>query len=803
MANPEHLKILKQGVEVWNRWRRKHWKVRPDLSDADLEGAELGSFDFRGVNLVRADLRGADLSGALFWDASLRGANFRGANLVRADLRSAGFHASDLREAIVGFTSIDAVDLSEADGLATVTHRYPSTIGTGTLELTVAGLSQDYTRRREVETFLRRAGVPESIMLTFATMIESPGEFFSAFISYSHVDKRFAQRVYADLQAQGVRCWLDEHDLKPGERISDAVSDAIRLHDRILLCCSEASLESWWVKDELRKAQERERRERRDIIIPLMVDRYLLDAWDDGLAADLRSRLAADFTGWESDNAKFEAKFERVVKALRMGEGRMESVPPQALTQFFNSEASSTQGPLDGVNGATGEFMFPRLSGQQVTDLIRGSEPLRSIGGMPGIPSTMPGVAPLDLASSGWGIVFAEDADPAIREALSPLLDHRRKLATQKDDIYREFLKSDGLWHGETKPQFLARNGVGPGPVDPRKVPYYLLIAGGPDEVPFDFQHQLGMQYAVGRIAFDTPEEYDRYARNVVEAETDPEPQARRATFFGVQHPDDNAGRESSSYLLRPLLKALSEDQTDWQIDSRLGEATTKAELGRLLGGEARPSLLFTTSHGMWFKPTQACQRTHMGALLCRDWPGPKAWNKAVPEAHYFAAHDVAVDADLRGMITFHFACFSGGVPEFDSFGHKSGEPPGRLAARPFVARLPQRLLGHQRGALAVIGRVDKAWGWSYYWRGAGNHPGAFEAVLRCLMAGEPVGHAMRFFGIRYGQLAADLASILDRDRSVGQASDQIIDLWTATNDARGYLILGDPAVRMKVETPT
>lgn len=42
---------------------------------------------------------------------------------------------------------------------------------------------------------------------------------------------------------------------------------------------------------------ERERRDGRDIIIPLMVDRYLLDVWEDGLAADLRSRLAADFAG--------------------------------------------------------------------------------------------------------------------------------------------------------------------------------------------------------------------------------------------------------------------------------------------------------------------------------------------------------------------------------------------------------------------------------------------------------------------------------------------------------------------------
>ncbi len=85
------------------------------------------------------------------------------------------------------------------------------------------------------------------------------------------------------------------------------------------------------VKDEIRKAHERERRDGRDIIIPLMVDRYLLDGWEDGLAADLRSRLAADFTGWEHDNAKFEEQFERVVKALRTDERTREKTPEVKL----------------------------------------------------------------------------------------------------------------------------------------------------------------------------------------------------------------------------------------------------------------------------------------------------------------------------------------------------------------------------------------------------------------------------------------------------------------------------------------
>jgi uncharacterized protein YjbI with pentapeptide repeats len=61
MANEEHLKILKQGVEQWNKWRSEHarWEnaIRPDLGDADLSDVDL-----HGANLTSADLTDADLS---------------------------------------------------------------------------------------------------------------------------------------------------------------------------------------------------------------------------------------------------------------------------------------------------------------------------------------------------------------------------------------------------------------------------------------------------------------------------------------------------------------------------------------------------------------------------------------------------------------------------------------------------------------------------------------------------------------------------------------------------------------------
>ena len=463
---------------------------------------------------------------------------------------------------------------------------------------------------------------------------------------------------------------------------------------------------------------------------------------------------------------------------------------------------------VNGVNGASGDYLLPPLQPATVAALAQG-ETLeaaerralaarynQAAGTFFGV---VEGVNPARLADAGWGVIFAHGADPDVREALEPLLRHRRQQATVRDErYYREYAGPDAYRPGESLGDFLVRHKVTPGqPANPERMPYYLLLVGDPEAIPYRFQYLLDVVYAVGRIHFDTPEEYARYASNVVAAETGPPP-TRQAVFFGVENPDDLATRLSADYLIAPLAASAAAAAPDWSVRPVGGGTATKARLATLLGGGETPAFLFSASHGLGFPDGHPQQLTHQGALLCQDWPGPAAWSASIPPDFYFAADDVSADARLSGLIAFFFACYGAGTPRMDDFTTQSLGTPAAIAPHAFVSRLPQRLLAHPSGALAVIGHVERAWTYSFAWPGIGQQVDAYDSTVKLLLKGAPIGFAVEYLNNRYAALSTQLESEKE-DIAYGKPRDDVAisSLWTARNDARNSVIIGDPAVRL------
>ena len=470
---------------------------------------------------------------------------------------------------------------------------------------------------------------------------------------------------------------------------------------------------------------------------------------------------------------------------------------------------------FNGISAETGEYLLPPLKPQDLSKIIKKeqvdpevigelkawTEQVIRAGKHFGLAE---GLDAKDLAQTGWGVILPSKTDPAILEAIKPLLDWRQEQAAKENErFFRVYRDGEGYSAGQSKNEWLKKHKVGPGPANPKKMPYYLLIVGSPEEIPFSVQSQLDVQYAVGRIHFDTVEEYAQYANSVVQAEKGQIKLPRRMGLFGVANPDDVATNMSADQLIEPLMKELKAEKKlkNWSYDAVLREEALRSRLANMLGGKDTPAVLVSATHGMGFSNGSARQIPHNGALLCQDWPGPRQWRKPIPEDFYFAADHLLDDANVFGLIAFFFACYGAGTPMMDEFYKQANLDREPIAPRPFLSKLPTRMLSHPKGgALAVLGHVERAWSFSFNWGNAGPQLEVFKSSIQRLMDGYPVGSAFEYFNERYAEVSSDLSVLLEEIEGGKKVSDlEVNGMWTANNDARNYVVLGDPAVRLMV----
>lgn len=411
-----------------------------------------------------------------------------------------------------------------------------------------------------------------------------------------------------------------------------------------------------------------------------------------------------------------------------------------------------------------------------------------------------------DLTQTGWGVLFASDADPAIEEALKPLIEWRQS-QVGSEKLCKVFRGNKGVMPKQTAGSWAFAKGVTlVAPVSPRKgVPYYLMVVGSPERIPFEFQAQLDLQWAMGRLHFDNVEDYAAYAQHVVNYEKGLAPaQKREAAVWIPRNRLDIA-----TAMLAGTIGLDFQGQMDdvklgarqkFELKSYIGDGTgsagaaTKARLSSILEADA-PAVLFTGSHGAEFPIADpATQHLRQGALVTQEWTR----GNPIDESNHFAGSDLSSNAKVHGMMAFLFACFGGGCPDKDTYYFENGAPIP-LTPEPLIGALPKALLS--RGALAVIAHVDRAF--SYGFEDAMGTPQSqlLRSPLEDLMKGKPVGLASDYLNLQWSSYASILGMALGGllPQNPTPPSSLLANLYIARDDARNYIVLGDPAARLRV----
>ncbi len=421
---------------------------------------------------------------------------------------------------------------------------------------------------------------------------------------------------------------------------------------------------------------------------------------------------------------------------------------------------------------------------------------------------------PNSLPDQRWGVVVPEGP---LGDRLLALIEPLRRLRAEEQGaparVYRAPPGLDGMQAARWKDTVLCNEDE-----SETEQPAYLLILGDFDQVSLELQQVLGSGGFAGRLTFSSEAGYEAYVDKVLRWSRSSSPARRARPLLFTAHDGTAATTVGYQGLMAPSLRNLRRKQEEGGLSAEppieLGEPAAWS-VQQLLAQVAspQPSVLFTMSHGLgaprrgWNSVDE--QRARQGAM-------------SLGAEGTLEASALATTPFLPGGLWFFLACFGAGTPARSAYYpwlarlREAGEYPGRLerllaalpreGERPFVAALPQAALANPHGPLAVMGHVDLAWTYSFQdmGRAARDRPSRFLGLLSTLVEGSRAGVGLSALLRSFNVANTELTTLYDQEEFARQAgrdspvnSVELAHLWMLRHDLAGYILLGDPAVRL------
>lgn len=162
----------------------------------------------------------------------------------------------------------------------------------------------------------------------------------SIFLSHNRADKPFVRRLAQDLQAAGVRVWLDEAELNIGDSLIEKLPQGINAMAFFAVVLSKSSVQSRWVQEELSMAMSQQIGTGQAKVLPLVLD-------DCDVPGFLQDKVYADFRVPE----RYQEELAKVLRALGRSSqpGRLATPSQPSTTTTTGERGGKTSGPSAGA----------------------------------------------------------------------------------------------------------------------------------------------------------------------------------------------------------------------------------------------------------------------------------------------------------------------------------------------------------------------------------------------------------------------------------------------------------------------